>query len=341
MKKKIKILTLASAILLFASALFLYASEAEIVNSRRESGVMPGGPLYEVSRQVDAIIADATFIDRFADAALGSHETPEGYSPEYFTGDREAAMKTNPLIAPYFFRFEGFPRKMTLSKWSQKITIGLGWPKIEFSKRNSDEKVLREVWGGNPRNEDFEKHYKKFHDGIALVLPALESLTGLEFELYEPNDRKDRITPATFARFRIIPSKLHSTLNWRPHRGGTMEKYILGAIPFSFNGAEQEHGYLIPNADNSIGLAVCRIDPDQSDEMIKADILECLVRGLGLPHLEDNVREISKIDVDKGKGFSAENYLRFLYCNDIPLGLSREQLHRLSLDEEVIGRCLR
>lgn len=62
-----------------------------------------------------------------------------------------------------------------------------------------------------------------------------------------------------------------------------VEPHLLSAVRFTPYSGQQVDGFLLPNADNSVGMAFCFIRTDSAPQMIQAMVRECLVRSLGLP----------------------------------------------------------
>jgi hypothetical protein len=61
------------------------------------------------------------------------------------------------------------------------------------------------------------------------------------------------------------------------------EEFIFGSVPFTPSATRQVEGYFVPNNDNTIGFAVCKISPDHDIQIQKSLITECFIRALGLP----------------------------------------------------------
>lgn len=85
-----------------------------------------------------------------------------------------------------------------------------------------------------------------------------------------------RCSPSPVSRFEY--TKYILNMRFR----ADFEQYLSTAVLFTPEAERQVDGYLLPNADNSIGMSFCFITIDHSPEMIKGLVRECLVRSLGL-----------------------------------------------------------
>jgi|GEM_PF-2792266 len=65
------------------------------------------------------------------------------------------------------------------------------------------------------------------------------------------------------------------------------EQYLTTRVVFTAGSEQQVDGYLLPAADNSIGMAFCFINAFHPPEILQALVRECLVRSMGLPESSD------------------------------------------------------
>jgi hypothetical protein len=182
-------------------------------------------------------------------------------------------------VAEYITRSQGLPRFDALNRWNtQTITIGLDWPP--------------DVWPlGDPSHHDIVlKH-------LATLSPQIQAATGMKVSILPPAHE----TPHTFAHVRIVTNAVFAANNQfkKPLKrtGGAVdgamvlpmaatppfEEFIFGSVPFTPSATRQVEGYFVPNNDNTIGFAVCKISPDHDIQIQKSLITECFIRALGLP----------------------------------------------------------
>ncbi|ACK50905.1 hypothetical protein Msil_1962 [Methylocella silvestris BL2] len=99
-----------------------------------------------------------------------------------------------------------------------------------------------------------------------------------------------------YAKIRIVflpETGLHNHFKFRDYQTGMasedwytqLSQAYVAAIPFTPTSPTQVDGFLLSNADNSLGLAVCRIVAGLPRKVQKALINECLVRAMGLTEL--------------------------------------------------------
>lgn len=219
---------------------------------------------------------------------------------------RERFKKEAPWLWPYIAHENGFPKHNAINKWQKEITIGIDWPAFN-SLEGKEPSGLPRV--GVPRGPI--DSYSVIQRQIEKLIPDLSKLTGLPVKFIEPGDPRERTEE--FARIRIIP------------RGGSMwvvegkprvpfktfknithstfydmwfftqnENDLFGGVVFTPGSRAQVDGYLLPNPDNSIGLAICKVPASVvGEKLMKALVTECLARSLGLPSLLDNRFDLS------------------------------------------------
>jgi hypothetical protein len=202
---------------------------------------------------------------------------------EYYLEERQKKPTGNETwVGEYINRSEGIPGYGRIVKWTKPISIAIGWPYYGFVDRNVREGVpipaLVEVTKAQ----------------IEKLMPELKILTGLPVDFVSPNDPREK-TP-DYPRIRIVFLPATGLANHfkvaNMRRGAAIESWsyqlnslYIGAIPFTPHSAAQVDGFLLPNADNSLGLSVCRILDKLPEDMIRGLISECLVRAMGLPEM--------------------------------------------------------
>jgi hypothetical protein len=171
------------------------------------------------------------------------------------------------------------PPTGVLHKWTQDITIGVGWPLPAPSNNGLD----------------IDKYAPIIEQHLTTLLPELSELTGLQIRYVSPEN--ERAQGKSIALLRIVP-EAHMGLN-NQYKGAinsppdtTWEnatiqflQSLVGAVPFTPGMRAQVDGFLIPSFDNSISGAVCRISTLVDKEMFKSLISECVIRALGLPEI--------------------------------------------------------
>lgn len=149
-------------------------------------------------------------------------------------------------------------------------------------------------------------------------LPLLSELTGLPFS-YLPHDKEALPTDVAELRLilvnktddacgpgwktpfkrRVVPDPALRGKWWKCSSTSAMtvpgtphvlnayfredfERYLTTAVLFTPEASQQVDGYLLPEADNSIGMSFCFITIDHAPETLKGLTRECLLRSLGL-----------------------------------------------------------
>ncbi|QKK04503.1 MAG: hypothetical protein HND56_01845 [Pseudomonadota bacterium] len=232
------------------------------------------------------LIAD--FLNVAFSSKLWNEDTGQDY--EMFLRTKETQPLSSILEKRYpwlrlLYRNDNLPKPYALTKWDQKITIGLDWPMGAFSH-------------GRAVEEKFPGTYKMFEKQIKDIIPDIQRLTGLDVEFIAKNDPREKTEE--FARIRVIPIiRTHLRNYFRFHRenmygrGGASyswhidehEYHFWGAVQFTPLSRTQVYGYLVPQENNTLSMSVCRIIPAVGEKLAKALITECLLRSLGLPEL--------------------------------------------------------
>lgn len=183
-----------------------------------------------------------------------------------------------PWLAPYIYRKDGIPRYGSINKWENRVRIGIGWPEYALDGRQPLGKISQ------PELNVFRRY---IGEEIKSSLPALRAATGLEIDFVAPDDDIER-GPA-HAEIRIVPVQWREVRGWLPNSENTKniesyERWLFGAVLFASSDHRYMEGYLLPNQDNSLGMAVCKIMAmDISESSFRGLVRECLVRSMGLP----------------------------------------------------------
>lgn len=101
---------------------------------------------------------------------------------------------------------------------------------------------------------------------------------------------KHRVPPDSFNRdfVRVCTSVEGDPLAIYTHSfRDDFEQYLTTRVVFTAGSEHQVDGYLLPAADNSIGMAFCFINAFHPPEIVQALVRECLVRAMGLPESSD------------------------------------------------------
>lgn len=198
----------------------------------------------------------------------------------YSVEDRHKRKTSETWVSEYIHRPKGLPAHDRIVKWNKPVGVGIGWP--IFGTGNSDD------WKPSSSVLDLAE------DQIKKLLPDLRTATGLPIEFIPSTDSREKTKE--FARVRIV--FIPTTNLWNHFKvlnvfpNSTVENWhyqlnsrYVGAIPFTASSKAQVDGFLLPNADNTLGLAVCRILSTLPQNIMRTLISECLVRSMGLPEL--------------------------------------------------------
>lgn len=229
-----------------------------------------------------------------------------------------------PWLWPYVTHPNGFPKHNVLNKWTKEITIAIGWPEY---KVNQSYDVLEQP----PREltpEDM-KEYDLIRQQVEKLIPDLKKLTGLSVRFVPREDKSDRTQD--FARIRIIPAtvgiaSLKDGLRWTSFKRGkgygsltftsmwTFRPYLddlVGAVEFTPYAKTELDGFLLPDPDNSIGMAVCNVTTGLSDDLTKSMVTECLARAVGIPEAVKSSDDILLGAWNKAYAKLVENAIEF------------------------------
>lgn len=185
-----------------------------------------------------------------------------------------------PWTSKYAYRTSGFPKAHVINKWTREITIGIDMPpSVTDDHRDRLGRPVRQPY------DDIQKQVEK-------LIPQIEHATGLKVRFIPPESPEEKTE--NYARIRIARSSGFYGQFFKHWKGKPTDiemgmvpppyhYQMWGAIPFTPGLRVQVEGYLLPNQDNSIGMAVCDVVPKVGEDMLRSLISECLLRSLGLP----------------------------------------------------------
>lgn len=320
-------------ILIFMATLFL---GMESGNAFEEKEYDLGGQKYSKS----ALISDFINISINEYGWLDDAPKFSGVAPVY-KGELEFLKATQPFLHEFITRKNGYPVKGGIVKWDGPITVAIGWPFVTYDSFGGN-KVKKSGSGMDPWGESQQPVPAIFKGQLRDLVEELNKLTGMSIKLIE----NDLSADFQSARIRIIPTRLHNArLNVENLDAYTIEPYIKAGVPFTPFELKQVDGYVLPNADNSIGYAVCRISPQLDQIFLRRTMAECLVRSLGLTMLSKQDADTvlghwnnghHKHPVDSNKLPDVATYRSFseydrfmislLYCKEIKKGMIADQV---------------
>lgn len=213
----------------------------------------------------------------------------------------------------------GYPNGLKPYDWQEGDGLSCSEGACVLKGTYINEPSVEEQWVNNYNNPESQKNrYRdnKFVQNIIVPeieknIPLLRQATGLDMK-YVPahQDNADDV-----AEIRIIIANSDSNRQpWlTPFKEGRMlmhdpdvkgrlgnvdeykidgrdyiyfreqvESALSTAVYFTPYSYQQVDGYILPNADNSIGMAFCYLNKDLNEDIIKRLLQECLVRSLGL-----------------------------------------------------------
>lgn len=179
-----------------------------------------------------------------------------------------------------------YPKFGVINKWNKtEIDVALGWPRSYSSDTESKSPLVGVI-----------------ADQVQHLAPQIKRVTQIEINFLQPNDPKEN--GKDYARIRIVFSPMYDNFfktlpglsASRFSLGGGKDKasetdLYWGAVTFTPYSRSNVDGYFLPDAENNIDLAVCRVSPFLPEDILKAVTSECLLRALGLS-------DISKVNQD-------------------------------------------
>lgn len=275
--------------------------------------------------------------------SVHSLDTPRGYEQQY------------PWLYEYLYRKQGAPRFYAINKWTKPIKVVFGFP--------NDLKPYADYKGVETQSNLYSffrtsqkpEVYKFAETVVQPFLKTVEDLTGLPATYIAQEDKDDlgnlRIVFTNGTPMWETPFKLTSSgIMVRPHtpnvlfRGFLERQYMNTAVHFTPGALQQVDGYIIPNADNSIGMTFCYIWEGHSEALMKALIQECMLRSLGLPGETPSKKSSGLLGYwNKGekKGVADEaqqdisvpitklerDVIRFLYSDKVKTGMTAMDIY--------------
>lgn len=243
--------------------------------------------------------------DKFLSKFLSTYDyrtSPNKFDKRYTAGDYR-------WIEEYYFRTDGFPKAGVINKWQSEITVGISEPRysekdIEFEDDPS--------WGVIERI-------------VNSVAPELSRVTGLPIRFVK------KTTNEHTAAIRLM-----SVFSDKTDRGGRISAYphwdlftreheLWGAVEFL---DERLDGYLLPKTDNTIGMAICKVNVSDNHAYIGRDVTACLLRSLGLTgkaNFNQDTPLTSGENANPKLPQDGLNLLRLLYCPEIKPGMDKYQ----------------
>lgn len=171
------------------------------------------------------------------------------------------------------------PKNGVLNRWGDDITIGIDWPPYKIGPSSG------------PQKDRHKEFYEIARSEILKLAPPLSKATKREVKFIEPSLGE---YGQVYGKIRIIPVSTRgpglffkSPINKSAPDGhleiSDLERKLWGAVPFTPYSRAQVDGYLLPKADNTLGIVICKINPIVGKDLVRALIKECLFRALGLP----------------------------------------------------------
>jgi len=263
----------------------------------------------EVDSFIKAVIPQKVWGPNEQQKAALAREDQQLYIEKVFSEgnvdfEKERAKPSAPWLLPYMGRQGAdLPKQAALYKWDHEITIGLGWPALEAdcARYASQGECKRSQNGLKPKDPARVKFYPVMTRHIKELMPDIERLTGLPVRFISPEDEisfnaeqaKIRISLWTspdgmgqrnFFKVNYVPFMKASAPSFLWHVSEAIP-YFWGAVPFTPDTRSQVDGYILPNVDNTIGMAFCNVSAVVGEKLVKALITECLARALGVPSL--------------------------------------------------------
>lgn len=240
----------------------------------------------------------------------------------------------SPDFAEYVYRQKGLPDPHAVHKWTGSIKIGLGWQEIRLPTDGEGATAYIPFGLGLYDKKRIEP-YPFFKEQILTMIPVLEELTGLKISFVDPEDPQE--LTEHYARIRIVP--MVDPQKWRKRDAGSsylassIEEALDTAVRVESNDPHGMDGFFIPEADNSISYAACKIDPTLKQATVKQLISECLMSVLGLP---------GRSNGDSSLLESRERMLSVLYCGEIKAGMNLYELIKtLKINNNCFSRMQR
>ncbi len=190
-------------------------------------------------------------------------------------------------------------KRNLINKWENKtISIGFGLPystRINEAKDDPEMiKMAKTSFEHSMREEGGDEKVNKIFAAIDKVVPVLSEAMNKPIELVHPRHVWD--STSEFARIRIILTNRPSFRSWlsvghEPIPDKYEERFLNGVLFQSYT-RRYFDGYILPNDNHGIDLAICKINPDLDSVFFNALLNECLLRVLGLPAISENKESV-------------------------------------------------
>jgi len=289
----------------FVSAVYMsvYADQARH-SVHAPAKLYTGLPLPEKIQLDGQEYTKGYLVTTFIEAAFNPHIRRRTYIPPLFAlrKDRDDPMTFKegykiqyPWLYEFLYRDKGLPTFLSLKKWTHPPRVSTGFPndlKPFKTYIGPDGKEIESGFFPNGADDIPNEIIDEIKSGAAFISHA----TGMEVS-YIPHEEE---TTDNYAEMRIVFTNFVS--NWdtpfkwgkegvvvitsgggQDHRNFRQrtEEYLYPVYytPYS---QTQVDGYLLPHADDSIGMSFCFIWQGHALDMIRSLIRECMVRSMGL-----------------------------------------------------------
>ena len=242
-------------------------------------------------------------------------------------GNYETEKKSRPWMADHIHRPNGWPKSGVVNKWSQsKISVAFGWPAYSPGQN---------VSSVSPYNKQgADKLYPAIEKSVRKAVPQLSGGRVPALTFMPMGDADD--ATENYARIRIIPT---NRLNARSPLNPGVDSYQIELQERGFWGGvlidDAEplmEAYILPDHNNNIDLAVCKIDMSATESDVDRLVPKCLMGALGLPELST---EQSPDGVGSATGYQ-KYLLQLLYCPAIKPGMDKAGVFQVLADS---SRC--
>lgn len=230
-------------------------------------------------------IRQGTYIPPFsfdAENANNPMKLKEGYKTQY------------PWLYEFMYRDEGLPVFLSLAKWSRPMRVSTGFPNDLKPFKPYVGPDGKAVTSGFYSNIDADDIPAEIIEEIKSAAAFVSTVSRMDVS-YIAHEQE---TPEAYAEMRIIFTDFVSNWDSQFKRGKhdvvevttggeyyrRFREWIEGHLypiyytPFS---KSQVDGYLLLNADNSIGMSFCFIWQGHPMDMVRSLIRECMARSMG------------------------------------------------------------
>ncbi|HEX2752712.1 MAG TPA: hypothetical protein VHP34_06340 [Alphaproteobacteria bacterium] len=179
-----------------------------------------------------------------------------------------------------------------LHKWPGDITVGVSWPLYDSMTDYDDAKYKIMADNRSRFSRMTDVQYGKIRNIVEPLLPEMRQLTGRNVTFVPKGDPREKT--AEFARLRIVLTTYSYHLkrprlglgNMHSHTVEDYQGYFTSAVNFTPDSRAQVDGFFLTDDKDDIRFAVCYVNPDVGEVLLKALIQECLVRAMGLPEFQ-------------------------------------------------------